>query len=629
MKQSLRSRVSAFVMALVMVFSLIPTTAFAADSVTATLVTNVSELTAGDQVVIVAKDYDYALSTNQRSNNRGAIAVTKDGSSIDLPSDIQLLTLEAGTKEGTFAFNTGSGYLYAASSSSNYLRTQTSKNDNSSWKISIAADGTASVVAQGSNTRATMQYNPNNGTPLFACYSSASQKAIAIYKLSTSSGGGSETPDPEVPTIVPISTALAGADGTEFTVKGVVTLLDGKNVYLQDATGGICVRMSADFTDLALGDTVIGTGAKSVYNGLTQLGSGTYEKSSGMTLTAKETTIGALTSADIGTYIALKGVEVTEVYDNNGAYSTPNITVTDGTNTIQLYKAVVGKTDGAWDVKVGDKLDVKAAVSVYNTTLQLRNTVADEITKVSAPIERQSGFITDLSTLQAGDQVVIFNTANGKILSQNPSYSGSYYNGGVDGTVTDGVLSGYTDTEIWVLTKTADGSYTIATADGKKLSMDTGFSSTPFDKVNDTWNIVPVSGKEGFYTIENVGRSGQKLQWRAGTYNYFSCYTGSGTAYEYQLYLVVNTSGEGGETPDPEVPEVTYADKMTALPNDGDIIIIYNSGNAMGSAASGKKLAAVAAEVTDNKLPIADGMLSCWSPSMRMASTSSPWTAST
>ncbi|MBQ4582604.1 MAG: CehA/McbA family metallohydrolase [Oscillospiraceae bacterium] len=608
MKQSLRSRVSAFVMALVMVFSLIPTTAFAADSVTATLVTNVSELTAGDQVVIVAKDYDYALSTNQRSNNRGAIAVTKDGSSIDLPSDIQLLTLEAGTKEGTFAFNTGSGYLYAASSSSNYLRTQTSKNDNSSWKISIAADGTASVVAQGSNTRATMQYNPNNGTPLFACYSSASQKAIAIYKLSTSSGGGSETPDPEVPTIVPISTALAGADGTEFTVKGVVTLLDGKNVYLQDATGGICVRMSADFTDLALGDTVIGTGAKSVYNGLTQLGSGTYEKSSGMTLTAKETTIGALTSADIGTYIALKGVEVTEVYDNNGAYSTPNITVTDGTNTIQLYKAVVGKTDGAWDVKVGDKLDVKAAVSVYNTTLQLRNTVADEITKVSAPIERQSGFITDLSTLQAGDQVVIFNTANGKILSQNPSYSGSYYNGGVDGTVTDGVLSGYTDTEIWVLTKTADGSYTIATADGKKLSMDTGFSSTPFDKVNDTWNIVPVSGKEGFYTIENVGRSGQKLQWRAGTYNYFSCYTGSGTAYEYQLYLVVNTSGEGGETPDPEVPEVTYADKMTALPNDGDIIIIYNSGNAMGSAASGKKLAAVAAEVTDNKLPIADGM---------------------
>ena len=227
MKQSLRSRVSAFVMALVMVFSLIPTTAFAADSVTATLVTNVSELTAGDQVVIVAKDYDYALSTNQRSNNRGAIAVTKDGSSIDLPSDIQLLTLEAGTKEGTFAFNTGSGYLYAASSSSNYLRTQTSKNDNSSWKISIAADGTASVVAQGSNTRATMQYNPNNGTPLFACYSSASQKAIAIYKLSTSSGGGSETPEPE-PTIVPISTALAGADGTEFTVKGVVTLLDGK-----------------------------------------------------------------------------------------------------------------------------------------------------------------------------------------------------------------------------------------------------------------------------------------------------------------------------------------------------------------------------------------------------------------
>ena len=47
-----------------------------------------------------------------------------------------------------------------------------------------------------------MQYNPNNGSPLFACYSSASQQAIAIYSLTATSGGegGGETPEPEVPT---------------------------------------------------------------------------------------------------------------------------------------------------------------------------------------------------------------------------------------------------------------------------------------------------------------------------------------------------------------------------------------------------------------------------------------------
>ncbi len=187
--------------------------------------------------------------------------------------------------------------------------------------------------------------------------------------------------EPEV-TYTPISEAVAGADGTEFTVKGVVTLVDGLNYYLQDATGGICLRLSASATDIALGDTIIGTGSKTTYKGMPQLGSGTYEKSEGLTLTARETTIGALTAADICTYIQLNGVEITEVYDNNGAYTAPNITVKDAEgNTIQIYKAVTAKAeDGAWALKVGDKVDVKAAVGAYNTTLQLRNTLAGEIT---------------------------------------------------------------------------------------------------------------------------------------------------------------------------------------------------------------------------------------------------------
>ena len=46
----------------------------------------------------------------------------------------------------------------------------------------------------------------------------------------------------EEPTTVPISTALAGEKDASFTVKGVVTLVDGQNYYLQDATGGICLR---------------------------------------------------------------------------------------------------------------------------------------------------------------------------------------------------------------------------------------------------------------------------------------------------------------------------------------------------------------------------------------------------
>ena len=144
------------------------------------LVTNVNSLAAGDKVVIVAKDYDYALSTTQNENNRGQAEVTKNNdNTVAFGKDVQVLTLETGTVDNTFALNTGKGYLYAVSSSSNYLKTQTKKDENASWKITIT-DGTASIVAQGTNSRNVMQYNQSSS--LFACYASASQKAVCIYK---------------------------------------------------------------------------------------------------------------------------------------------------------------------------------------------------------------------------------------------------------------------------------------------------------------------------------------------------------------------------------------------------------------------------------------------------------------
>ena len=100
-------------------------------------------------------------------------------------------------------------------------------------------------------------------------------------------------------TVVTIAEALAAAAGTECTVKGVVTLVDGKNIYVQDETGGICLYMSTKPSDIALGDTVVGTGAKKVYNGLPELDAATYEKSEGLVLAAKPTTLSAITESDI------------------------------------------------------------------------------------------------------------------------------------------------------------------------------------------------------------------------------------------------------------------------------------------------------------------------------------------
>ena len=147
------------------------------------LVTDASSLKHGDQVVIVASEYDYALGATQYNNNRAAVTITKSDDTVTINSNVQILTLQEDTTAGTFALDTGSGYLYAASSSGNQLKTKAALDNNGSWKISIT-NGIASIVAQGTNTRNVMQYNPNtsNNNPLFACYASANQKALSLYR---------------------------------------------------------------------------------------------------------------------------------------------------------------------------------------------------------------------------------------------------------------------------------------------------------------------------------------------------------------------------------------------------------------------------------------------------------------
>lgn len=145
------------------------------------LVTDAAYLAAGDEVVIVASDHNYAISTTQNSNNRGQAAIVKDtkNNTVTVGEGVQIFTLEAGTVAGSFAFNTGSGYIYAASSSKNYLRTETTLSANSSWDVTIAASGVATIKAKGTNTRNWLRYNSSSS--IFSCYASG-QLDVAIYK---------------------------------------------------------------------------------------------------------------------------------------------------------------------------------------------------------------------------------------------------------------------------------------------------------------------------------------------------------------------------------------------------------------------------------------------------------------
>ena len=152
-----------------------------------TLVTDVSELSVGDTVIIVANNANFAMSTEQKADNRGQIAIRKEGMfcSVDTSHNSsyepQELILKKGKKDNTYAFYTGDGYLYAASSSYNYLRTEKTLSDNSSWEITITEEKTK-IVAQGKNTNNEMRYNGTSS--LFSCYfMTANQPTVVLYKL--------------------------------------------------------------------------------------------------------------------------------------------------------------------------------------------------------------------------------------------------------------------------------------------------------------------------------------------------------------------------------------------------------------------------------------------------------------
>jgi hypothetical protein len=147
------------------------------------LVTDHTTLSAGDEIVIAAIDYDYAISETQNSNNRGQASITKvsEPPSITFSDNAGVCSFVLGGTTGAWTFydEVNEGYLYAASSSNNYLRTQATNNANGEWTISISS-GVATVVSNGSYTRNTMRYNHTSS--LFSCYASG-QDSISLYRF--------------------------------------------------------------------------------------------------------------------------------------------------------------------------------------------------------------------------------------------------------------------------------------------------------------------------------------------------------------------------------------------------------------------------------------------------------------
>ena len=607
------TRCLALLLAVVMVLSVMPVAMAEETTQTATLVTDASTLKVGDEIVIAAKGADYALGTNQKTNNRAAAAVTKDGNKLKLGTTVQKLTLEKGKKDNTFAFATGSGYLYAASSDKNHLKTESKLSDNSSWSVAIA-DGAATVIAQGSNTRNIMRYNPNTGKgdPLFACYKSG-QQDIAIYKLETVSAPSNKV---ATPTATPVAGEVAKGTKVEFKCKteGATILYKTTGDYVT-YTKPVEVTENTTFTVKATkagmddsdevkfaytvkaeepvqslfkdGEQIV------IYNpanmkALSTEYSGFYNKGTDVTLT--NGTLTGYTEADVWTVgVNADGTYTFSTSEGKKLSMAEKYTSTPLDDVNTAWKVSEAATTGCYYIQNavrGNYLEWyadKSNWSSYGSIGSNEALFAQAFYRV-----RKSGIVTSLSD---GDTVVVFNPANGKALSTE--YSG-FYNKGTDVTLADGKLSGYTKADIWTVGVNADGTYTFSTSEGKKLSMAEKYTSTPLDEVNTAWNVTAAKTENCFY-IQNAAR-GNYLEWYAEKNNWSSYSRISDEAlFAQQFYLVVDDGGSDEPSGD--------------LPKPGDKFVIYNQ-NAQAVLAAendSKSIEKAAATVADGKATPANG----------------------
>lgn len=206
------------------------------------LLTNVADLSVGDQIIITSGTDGAvkAISTTQNKNNRAATDIEIASNTITtIPANAQIITLETGMEANTFAFHVEgdvTGYLYAASSSKNYLKTQDNIDGNASWTIDVAESGVATIKAQGDYTRNLLQYN--NSNTLFSCYSNK-QQDVYIFHKAGSPKTALETPT-GVEAVAEGNEVLVGwnevSGAASYTVSFEPATIEPRTVLHDDAT---------------------------------------------------------------------------------------------------------------------------------------------------------------------------------------------------------------------------------------------------------------------------------------------------------------------------------------------------------------------------------------------------------
>ena len=363
------------------------------------------ELSDGDKIIIVNEAAAKAMSVTQNDNNRAAenIAIeTVDGLkqiTLNDGSNVQVLTLEAEENDFRLYDEDKDGYLYAASSIYNYLRTGLAQDNNSLASITVAASGDATIKFKGNATHNTIKYNNNKNTGnLFSCYSSG-QQSVQIYKK-------------YVPTFSDVKNLKSLANGDPFYLETMlgVTFVANEYIYTYDDNGFVLVIQKD--SGLVPGDVIAGewNGKISVVNGQRQLipdrplnkvGEMNVQTPSPLDITAENAE--ELLTADIDARpVRLNNVNLADVLPNNDSetvnvYLIPNaveemplraVHLSGATGPTVVIRNVFGTSMPSVETLDYDTIDGMANISnnmieIYPSKLSRANETPTDIETIS------------------------------------------------------------------------------------------------------------------------------------------------------------------------------------------------------------------------------------------------------
>ena len=172
-------KIIAVLAAALMLFSILPISAMAADTYELA-----SSIAVGDTVVLAYTSGTMELNGISTTSTKYGLGVAYTTA----PVGAYALTVEEGYTAGTYSFKCPNDqYLYWTSGNS--LNTNATKSANTSWTVSF--DGDNAIILNAKDNARKLQWNANS--PRFACYTSA-QTAVQLFKLVT---GGTDEPECE------------------------------------------------------------------------------------------------------------------------------------------------------------------------------------------------------------------------------------------------------------------------------------------------------------------------------------------------------------------------------------------------------------------------------------------------